>query len=203
MARRGRRANPDRIGVNAADPSPAPVAAAAHPAPGDILALVYARLRDRAAALLQHEPDGHTLQATALVHEALLRLLGGSPAVVADEGHLLALAAIAMRRVLVDHARASRAMKRGGAAPTLSLATAAPLSDDGVRDTLDILALDEALSRLASLNARHARTVELRYFAGLTIDQAAQTLGISPKTVEKDWRLARAFLRRELSRGSP
>ena len=161
-----------------------------------LVPLVYAELRRQAARALRREGEGHTLQATALVHEAWLRLDGQHDARWESRTQFLAVAAQMMRRVLVDHARTRRALKRGGGDVQVSLghaenAAAAP-------DEVDVLALDDALSRLASLDPRKARLVELRYFAGLSIPEVAVTLGISPATVGREWAVARMWLRREL-----
>jgi RNA polymerase sigma factor (TIGR02999 family) len=162
-----------------------------------LVPLVYAELRRQAQRALRREGAGHTLQATALVHEAWLRLDGQHDARWESRTQFLAVAAQMMRRVLVDHARTRRALKRGGGAMQVSLgdanrAVAAP--DDGV----DVLALDDALARLAILDPRKARLVELRYFAGLSIPEASSALGISPATVGREWAVARMWLRREL-----
>jgi RNA polymerase sigma factor (TIGR02999 family) len=162
-----------------------------------LVPLVYAELRRQAQRALRREGAGHTLQATALVHEAWLRLDGQHDARWESRTQFLAVAAQMMRRVLVDHARTRHALKRGGGAMQVSLgdanrAVAAP--DDGV----DVLALDDALARLAILDPRKARLVELRYFAGLSIPEAASALGISPATVGREWAVARMWLRREL-----
>jgi RNA polymerase sigma factor (TIGR02999 family) len=161
-----------------------------------LVPLVYAELRRQAHLVLRREGEGHTLQATALVHEAWLRLDGQHDARWESRTHFLAIAAQTMRRVLVDHARTRRALKRGGGGTqvTLSAADAAVAAPDDV----DVLALDDALARLAILDPRKARLVELRYFAGLSIPEAAATLGISPATVGREWAVARMWLRREL-----
>jgi RNA polymerase sigma factor (TIGR02999 family) len=161
-----------------------------------LIPLVYAELRRQARRALRRESEGHTLQATALVHEAWLRLDGQHDARWESRTQFLAVAAQMMRRVLVDHARTRRALKRGGGGTLVTLgdadqAIAAP-------DEVDVLALDDALARLASLDPRKARLVELRYFAGLSIPEAAAALGISPATVGREWAVARMWLRREL-----
>jgi RNA polymerase sigma factor (TIGR02999 family) len=167
-----------------------------------LVPLVYGDLHRLAERAMRAQPEGHTLQATALVHETYLRLVerpSGSAA-VAWEGraHFFGVAARAMRSVLVDHARARRAAKRGGpAARRLTLEVAEAVAP-GQGPTVDVLALDEALDRLAAMDGRKARLVELRYFAGLGIDEAAAVLGVSPATVKRDWTAARAWLRREL-----
>lgn len=161
-----------------------------------LVPLVYAELRRQARLALRREGEGHTLQATALVHEAWLRLDGQHDARWESRTQFLAVAAQVMRRVLVDHARARRALKRGsgGTHVTLGDATAAVAPSDAT----DVLALDDALSRLAELDPRKARLVELRYFAGMSIPDAAAALGISPATVGREWAVARMWLRREL-----
>jgi RNA polymerase sigma factor (TIGR02999 family) len=157
---------------------------------------VYAELRRQARRALRREGEGHTLQATALVHEAWLRLDGQHDARWESRTQFLAVAAQVMRRVLVDHARTRRALKRGGGGTQVTLgeadrAVAAP-------DEVDVLALDDALARLALLDPRKARLVELRYFVGLSIPEAAAALGISQATVGREWAVARMWLRREL-----
>ncbi len=165
--------------------------------PSDLLPAVYDELRRIAALHLARERVDHTLQPTAVVHEAWLRLSELDRMRFDDESHFLVAAAGAIRRVLVDHARARRAEKRGGAAERITLS--------GVSETgggaVDLLALDEALALLAEKDARKARVVELRYFGGLTIDETAETLGVGSTTVEDDWAFARAWLRRTLGGG--
>ena len=161
-----------------------------------LVPLVYAELRKQARRALRRERDGHTLQATALVHEAWLRLDVQHDARWESRTQFLAVAAQMMRRVLVEHARMRHALKRGGGGIHVTLgdaenAVAAP-------DEVDVLALDDALARLAILDPRKARLVELRYFAGLSIPEAAAALDISPATVGRDWAVARMWLRREL-----
>lgn len=162
-----------------------------------LLPLVYDELRKLAAQQLTHDRPGETLNPTALVHEAYLRLLGeGDPKRYRDRGHFFAAAATAMRHIRIDQARRKATQKRGGDLQQLDLNdVAAPTPDD------EILALDEALTQLAELDARKAQLVELRFFAGLTNDQAADVLGISPTTADRDWAFARAWLRDAL-RGS-
>jgi RNA polymerase sigma factor (TIGR02999 family) len=168
-----------------------------NPRADDWLPAVYEELRRVARARLAREAPGHTLQATALVHEAWLRLAGSS-AEWHDRGHFLRTAARAMRRILVDRARARLAARREGAHsrvpldPALDLAIAAPLPSARLVD------LDENLSRLASRKPDHARLVELRFFAGATGDEAAEALGVSPATADRMWRYARAWLRAEI-----
>jgi RNA polymerase sigma factor (TIGR02999 family) len=160
-----------------------------------LVPLVYAELRRQAKLALRREGEGHTLQATALVHEAWLRLDGQHDARWESRTQFLAVAAQMMRRVLVDHARSRRARKRdGGTQVTLGDASNAVAASDQV----DVLALDDALARLATLDPRKARLVELRYFAGMSIPEAAAALGVSQSTVIREWAVARMWLRREL-----
>jgi RNA polymerase sigma factor (TIGR02999 family) len=163
-----------------------------------LLPAVYAELRRQAARAMRREPTEHTLQATALVHEAYLRLVDQRRVVWQNRAHFFGVAAQLMRRILVDHARARHAAKRGGAAQQLTLhdADAAAVSGE---ERVDVLALHEALERLAALDAVQARLVELRYFGGLNIEETAQALDVSPATVKREWAIARAWLRRELS----
>jgi len=163
-----------------------------------LMPLVYAELRALAAGYLRRERSGHTLQPTALVHEAFLRLVDATALDAKDQTHFVALAANTMRRILVEHARARAAEKRGGRGERTHLETACALSDG---PDLDLLALDEALEKLASLDPRQARVVELRFFGGLTVEEVAELTGAARRTIELDWTLARAFLRRELEHG--
>ena len=160
-----------------------------------LVPLVYDELRRQARRALRREGEGHTLQATALVHEAWLRLDAQHDARWESRSHFLAVAAQTMRRVLVDHARARRALKRGGGDVQITLDDTYPAVTP---DAVDVLALDEALSLLAAMDARKARLVELRYFAGLSIPEAAAALGVSQATVIREWAVARMWLRREL-----
>lgn len=163
--------------------------------PESLLASVYEDLRRLAAHQLRREQGSHTLQATALVHEAWLRLDGQAAENWQNRAQFIAVAAEMMRRVLVDHARARLRVKRGSGAVKVSLSEATELADGREVEVLD---LDRALHRLAEVDARKAKLVELRYFGGLTIEEAAAAAGSSPATAERDWRFARAFLRREL-----
>ncbi len=162
-----------------------------------LLPLVYQELRQLAAQQMSHDRPGQTLNATALVHEAYLRLVGGgTERRYRDRGHFFAAAATAMRHIRIDQARRKNSQKRGGNVQRLDLDdVAAPTPDD------ELLALDEALTQLAALDARKAQLVELRFFAGLTNDQAAAVLGISATTADRDWAFARAWLR-DAVRGS-
>jgi RNA polymerase sigma factor (TIGR02999 family) len=161
----------------------------------DLVPLVYAELRRQARRALRREGEGHTLQATALVHEAWLRLDGQHDARWESRTQFLAVAAQMMRRVLVDHARTRRALKRGGGGTQVTLGDAIHAS---APDAVDVLALDDALARLAIMDPRKARLVELRYFAGLSIPETASALGVSLATVGREWAVARMWLRREL-----
>jgi RNA polymerase sigma factor (TIGR02999 family) len=165
-----------------------------------LLPLVYEELRALAARKLAQEKPGQTLQATALVHEAYLRLVGGEPdAHWSGRGHFFAAAAEAMRRILVENARRKQARKHGGDQRRADLDLDALI---GPEPEMDLLALDAALDRLAERDPQKARLVELRYFAGLTGDQAAAVLGISPSGADRQWTYTRAWLRRELGLGA-
>lgn len=164
----------------------------------ELMPLVYAELRRQASRYLRNERSGHTLQTTALIHEAYLKLIDLNQIDWQGRNHFYALASTAMRRILVDHARTRNREKRGGSAEDLPLDEA--LNVGSLDRSVDLLALDEALDRLALLDRRQARVVELRYFAGLSIDETAQILGVSNATVRLDWSLAKAWLRQELGR---
>ncbi|HTS69993.1 MAG TPA: sigma-70 family RNA polymerase sigma factor [Terriglobia bacterium] len=161
-----------------------------------LVPLVYAELRRLAARYMRGERPGHTLQATALVHEAYLRLAGEKEIDWQNRAHFFAVAAKLMRRILVDHARAKRARKRGGADQNVTLDEAIVVQPEPRHQ---FLVLDEALQRLAERDPRQARIVELRYFAGLSEEEAADVLGISVRTVKRDWSVARAWLYQELN----
>jgi RNA polymerase sigma-70 factor, ECF subfamily len=168
-----------------------------------LLPLVYDELRVLARSQLRAERHGHTLNATALVHEAYLRLCERDRLTPADRRHFFAIAARSMRRVLIDHARARNRQKRGGGAAIQSLGDDAAAADAGAwltsRAADELLALDEALQRLAGASERAARVVEHRFFAGLSLEETADVLGVSLKTVQRDWLLARAWLRKEIA----
>lgn len=164
----------------------------------DLLPLVYAELRNLAAHYLRKERRGHTLQPTALVHEAYLRLIGNTPIHLNDRSHFFAVAAQAMRRILVDHARRQQAGKRVGAYDKVSLDESPELVS---YPDLDLLALHDCLEKLNQVNERQAKLVELRYFGGLTNREAAEVIGVSLGTVENDWKVARIWLHRRLSQG--
>ena len=163
-----------------------------------VLGLLYERMRFIAHRELRHEAIGHTLETDGLVHEAYLRLAGLDRIAWRDREHVLSMAARAMRRVLLDYAEQRRAAKRGGGATPVPLeeADAATLALD--RHAGDLQALDEALARLSALNARQGAVVECRFFAGLSIEETADMLDLSPATVKRDWMVARAWLNREL-----
>ncbi len=162
-----------------------------------LLPLVYEHLRSIAARQMSGERKDHTLQPTALVHEAYLRLVGREPLAWASKAHFYGASADAMRQILIDHARARGAAKRGGGRRRISL----DLVDLATRqDPEEILAVDEALSRLERQDAHMAAIVKLRFFAGLSEEEAANALGTSPRTLRREWTMARAFLQRELSK---
>lgn len=163
---------------------------------GRLLPLVYDELRALAASQLRRERPDHTLQPTALVHEVYLKLVGQEGSPYRNRGHFLAVAAQAMRRILVDHARARKRKKRS-AEPPMDL-TGAGVGAAVEQAADDLLAVDDALGRLAELEPRQARVVEFRYFVGLSIDETAAALEVSPATVKRDWTLARAWLQREI-----
>ena len=165
----------------------------------ELLPKVYDELHRRASAYLKHERPGHTLQTTALVHEAYLKLVD-QRAVSGwnDRGHFFAVASQAMRRILVDYARQRHREKRGGVDEALPLEEALLAVAD--ETDLDLVALDEALNRLAEIDPDQEKLVELRYFAGLSLDDAASALGVSRATAAREWQTAKAWLRRELTR---
>jgi RNA polymerase sigma factor (TIGR02999 family) len=162
-----------------------------------LMPLVYGELRRIAAYHLRDERSGHTLQPTALVHEAYLRMVIRSELFVRDRAHFIALAAQVMRHILVDHARARRRGKRGGGQTMVALDEALVVHEER---GADLIALDDALTELSRMSAQQAQIVELRYFGGLTIEEIAETLDIAVARVRSEWTLARTWLRRELSR---
>lgn len=164
-----------------------------------LMPLVYDELRRLAASYLRREKPGQTLQATALVHEAYVRLIGEKAHNWQNRTHFLAIAALSMRQILVQRARARNAAKRGGDPARIELDERLLTSADAGADRVDVVALDAALTRLADLDARQAKVVELRYFGGMGVEETAEALGISPATVKRDWTLARAWLKRELA----
>jgi RNA polymerase sigma factor (TIGR02999 family) len=165
-----------------------------------LLPIVYQELRRLAASYLRRERPGQTLQPTALVHEAYMRLMKDRPDRWQNRAHFCAIAAHSMRQILIEKARARDALKRGGGGPRVTLDEA--LIGGGER-SIDMVALDEALERLAAIDAEQARLVELRFFGGLTVEETAEALNISPATVKRHWTLARAWLARELASPPP
>lgn len=160
-----------------------------------LLPLVYRELRELAALRMRRERAGHTLTPTALVHESYLRLVGSTLPVFQDRRHFLAIAATAMRRVLIDHARGAQRDKRGGALLPVSLSAA---FGEFATDPSELLAIDDALTRLAAIDPQMARVVELRYFGGLSVEESAEVQGTSPRSINRAWTAARAWLGREL-----
>jgi RNA polymerase sigma factor (TIGR02999 family) len=167
---------------------------------GELLPLLYDELRVLARSHLRHERSNHTLGATALVHEAYMRLAAREPLTPEDRTHFFAIAAQAMRRVLIDHARARKRKKRGSGQEAEPLEEDLILTDQAAEE---LVLLDAALDRLAKANERAARVVEQRFFAGLTLEETAQALDVSLKTVQRDWIAARAWLRKEIGEELP
>jgi len=163
--------------------------------------LVYKELRAVAARHLRREREGHTLAPTALVHEAYLRMVDQAEPQWRNRAHFIGCAAQIMRHVLVDHARTRNREKRGGRAVRVALDEAGDVAGGEGAADVDLVVLDEALQRLQQMNERHARVVELRYFGGLSVEETAEVLAVSPGTVKRDWTLARSWLRRELRSG--
>jgi RNA polymerase sigma factor (TIGR02999 family) len=162
-----------------------------------LMPIVYGELRRLAASYLKSERGNHTLQPTALVHEAYLRIVGQRSVSWANRAHFFGIAAQMMRRVLVDHARRRQASKRSPGTLFVRLGSEEP--GDGAADSApELLALDQALTELERLDPRQARVVELRFFAGLSVEETAEVAGISTATVKREWRTARAFLRHEI-----
>jgi RNA polymerase sigma factor (TIGR02999 family) len=164
-----------------------------------LVSLVYKELRRLAHFQLRDERQNHTLQSSALVHEAYVRLAGMDPPQWESRTHFFAIAAQLMRQILVDYARRHRSAKRGGSVCKLSLDDAAAIPR---QKALDVVALDEALQELAKIDPRQSRVVELRFFGGLTLEEISAVLEIAPATVQRDWTSARAWLHRQISRGS-
>ncbi|MGA2137166.1 MAG: sigma-70 family RNA polymerase sigma factor [Bryobacteraceae bacterium] len=164
----------------------------------ELVPLVYDELKRLAHRYMRQAAAGHTLQTTAVVHDAYIRLVHASPVDWHDRTHFFAVCAQVMRRVLVDYERQRESLKRGGGVQLVSLEDTPETGKDGL---MDLFALDEALTRLACLDARKAKVVELRFFGGLTVAEAAQVLKISPGTVIRDWDFAKAWLRRDLDTG--
>ena len=164
---------------------------------GRLMPLVYGELRRLAGHYLRGERAGHTLQPTALVHEAYIRLVGQEHADWQNHGQFLAVAARLMRRILVDYARGRATGKRAGDAVPVDIETIMP--DGGNVPVEEILTVDEALERLAQLDRQQARVVEMRYFAGMTVEETARELGLSERTVKREWAMAAAWLQGELA----
>ena len=169
--------------------------------PASLMPQVYDELRRLAANYLRHERPGQTLQATALVHEAFLRLSNEKSQPWKNRTHFLAIAALSMRQILVQRARARQAEKRGGPHAERITLDESLIGDHGVGAPggVDVLQLDAALEKLGALDPQQAKIVEMRYFGGLTVEEAAEALDISPATVKRHWTLARAFLKKELT----
>lgn len=165
-------------------------------AASDLIPLIYKELHVIAARHMRHERPNHTLQSTVLVHEAFLQLAGTSKVDWQSRAHFFALASRAMRRVLVDHARAANANKRPGAHQQVELDSGLGASED----VIDLLALNEALERLATWDQRQSQIVEMRFFAGLNFEEIAEVMGISERTAKRDWTMARAWLHTELTK---
>ena len=164
----------------------------------DLMPLVYKELRRQAAGYLRRERSDHTLQPTALINEAYLKLVDQRDVKWQNRAHFFAIAAQAMRRILVDYARERKREKRGGAAENLPIEEAAFVVSKG--KSIDLVALDEALTRLAKFDERQARVVELKFFSGLDIDETAAVLGVSNVTVRRDWNMAKAWLHQEITK---
>jgi len=168
-----------------------------HAALDDLMPLVYDELRKLAQNYLRHERQNHSLQPTALIHEAYLRMIDQQSSSWQSRAQFYGLAAKIMRHILVDHARTKKANKRDGSKLRLTLTQAERIDR---KPDVDVLALNDALIDLAKLNPQHSNIVELRFFGGLTIEETASVLGLSDTTVERSWRLARAWLRNEMQR---
>jgi RNA polymerase sigma factor (TIGR02999 family) len=192
-------------GAIAMEPTPRAASAegeTANPDPaatGELFRLAYDELRRMAERCFTRERTGHTLQATALVHEACLRLMDAHPSAWNDTGHFFRTAATVMRHLLINHARDRRRQKRGGDVAVLPMDSVVVAWE---ARSLDLIAPDEALEKLSGLDARQAQLVELRFFAGLSKNEVAEVLGVSLRTAENDWALARSFLLREVKKGS-
>jgi RNA polymerase sigma factor (TIGR02999 family) len=165
-----------------------------------LVPLVYAELRRLAHRYMRGEPQGHTLETSALVNEAYLRLVDSSRVHWRDRVHFLAVSAQLMRRVLVDFARARRSQRRGGDGQRVTLTAAANLPAQSVSRSTDLVQLDELLTTLAATEPRRAQVIEMRYFGGLSVQETAEALGVSDDTVMRDWRLARVWLLRAMKR---
>jgi RNA polymerase sigma factor (TIGR02999 family) len=163
-----------------------------------LIPLIYRELRQRAHRCMRGERRGHSLQTSALINEAYVRLAGSAPVAWENRSHFFAIAARMMRRILVDHARARRSLKRGGEGRLVSLEEECRVAAEPPRE---LVALDDALAALSELDARKCRVVELRFFGGLSVEQTADILVVSPQTVMRDWTLAKVWLLREMKRG--
>ncbi len=161
-----------------------------------LMPIVYEELRRQAARYLRREQPGNTLQTTALIHEAYVRLVDQRNTQWQNRAHFFGIAAQMMRRILVDHARAKKRVKRGGSEIRVSLSDATVAAKE---QDLDVVALDAALERLALIDEQQSRVVELRFFSGLSVEETAEVMGISKSTVKRDWSMAKAWLHRELS----
>ncbi|MEM7165059.1 MAG: ECF-type sigma factor [Planctomycetota bacterium] len=181
----------DSESAGAASPEDVPAGLITDSAGRDLFPEIYGELRALANVWFRSQPSNHTLQPTALVHEAFLRLSKGEPGKVYDRTHLLATVARAMRQILIDHARRRGASKRGGNLARVQLDSVALATED---QQLDFEVLHEALRELEKLNPRQADIVELRFFGGLTIEETSEVLGVAPRTVRHDWQFARAWL---------
>jgi len=164
-----------------------------------LVPLLYSELRRLAASYLRSERGDHTLQATALVNEAYLRLVNQRAAQWNGRNHFFAIAAQVMRRILVDYARSHGTSKRGGSVLKMSIEDAVVVSDDAVEE---LVAVDSVLTRLGNIDAQQAKIVELRVFGGLTVDEIANLIGVSRSTVKRDWEMAKAWLAREMKRST-
>jgi len=164
----------------------------------DLMPLVYVELRRQASGYLRRERSNHTLQPTALINEVYLKLIDQRDVKWQNRAHFFAIAAQAMRRILVDYARERKREKRGGAAENLPLDEALTIVSQ--EKSVDLVALDEALDKLAQFDERQAKVVELRYFSGLSIDETAEVLGVSNVTIRRDWNMAKAWLLQEITK---
>ena len=162
-----------------------------------LMPLVYSELRNIAGRYLRKERQDHTLQTTALVHEAYIRLIDQKQANWQNRAQFFGIAAQMMRRILVDHARGHHADKRGSGAAKLSLDEAIEIAE---QREVDLIALDDALHTLAAIDPQQCRIVELRYFGGLTVEETAEVVGVSPATIKREWSMAKAWLHRELTK---
>jgi RNA polymerase sigma factor (TIGR02999 family) len=167
-----------------------------------LLPLVYGELRRLASSYLRRERSNHTLQSTALVHEAFMRLVNQQDVQWKNRAHFYAIAAQMIRRILVDYARSQHAEKRGSGAVKLALDEAMAVAQTPATD-IDLLGLNDALDQLAALDERQSRIVELRFFAGLSIEETAEVMHLSPATIKREWQTARAWLFRDMTRNAP